>query len=388
MGEGISGAFAIAGLGVTRQGRHLGVAPRELRREALELALADAGLGRSSIDGYIGTSSEAFEDLRHLGLAPRFAYTMQSGGATAIWSIINAIGAILTGQATTVACVYGAAPTGGRMRLADGSTGGFGSYAYGYPAMYGMVGAAASHALHARRHMHRYGTTSEHLGAVAVAQREHAARRPDALGFGQPITLADHHASRMIVDPFRLLDCCRDTDGGVVVIVTSAARARDLASPPTVVLGVGTGHNIRNWWTGDAFDLHDDIAPAAATAFGQAGVQVGDVDVAALYDPFTISVIMQLEAYGFCGPGEGGPFVAGGATRLGGAIPTNTGGGQLSGFYATGFTAVVEAVRQIRGRADATQVAGAEVALVSGHGGNGGVQNTWAHATMLLGAAR
>jgi acetyl-CoA acetyltransferase len=384
----VAGQFAIAGLGVTRQGRELGVAPRELRREALELALADAGLSRRDIDGYIGTSSEVFDDIRYLGLAPHFSYTMQSGGATAIWSIINAIGAIVTGQATTVACVYGAAPTSGAMTRVDGSKGGFGSFAYGYPRMYGMIGAAMAHAFHARRHMHRYGTTSAHLGAVAVTQREHASKRPGTLGFGQPITLADHQASRMIVDPFRLLDCCRDTDGGVAVLVTSIERARDLSATPAVVLGVGTGHNMRNWWTGEVYDLHDDIAPAAATAFGQAGLSPGDVDVAALYDPFTISVIMQLESYGFCAPGEGGPFVASGATRLEGAIPTNTGGGQLSGFYATGFTAFVEGLRQIRGEGDATQVPGAAVALVSGHGGNGGVQNTWAHATMLLGVDR
>jgi acetyl-CoA acetyltransferase len=251
-----------------------------------------------------------------------------------------------------------------------------------------MIGAAMSHALHARRHMHRYGTTSAHLGAVAVTQRAHAAVRPGTLGYGQPITLADHQASRLIVEPFRLLDCTRDTDGGVAVIVTGVERARDLARPPAVVLGLGTGHNIRNWWTGDVFDLHDDIAPAAATAFGQAGIGVGDIDVASLYDPFTISVIMQLEAYGFCEPGDGGPFVASGATRHGGTIPTNTGGGQLSGFYATGFTALTEGIWQIRGEGGATQVADAEVALVSGHGGNGGVQNTWAHATMVLGVDR
>jgi acetyl-CoA acetyltransferase len=313
---------------------------------------------------------------------------MQSGGATAVWSIINACGAILTGQATTVVCTYAAAPSGGRMSRADGSKGSFGSFGYGYPRMYGMVGAGMAHALHARRHMYRYGTTSEHLGAVAVTQRAHASVRPGTLGFGAPITLEDHQRSRLVVDPFRLLDCCRDTDGGVAVIVTSLERARHLAAAPAVVLGAGTGHNMANWWTGEVYDLHDDIAPAAATAFGQAGISAGDVDVAALYDPFTISVIMQLEAYGFCGAGEGGPFVAAGGTRLDGAIPTNTGGGQLSGFYATGFTAVVEGLRQIRGEGQATQVLDAEVALISGHGGNGGIQNTWAHATMLLGADR
>jgi acetyl-CoA acetyltransferase len=380
--------FAVAGLGLTPQQRKLGIAPRELRRDALERALADAGLERSQIEGYIGTSSEAFDDVRYLGLAPRFAYSMQTGGATAIWSILNAIGAILTGQARAVACVFGSAPTSGGLVRADGSRGGYGSYAYGYPRMYGMIGAGMAHALHARRHMHRYGTTPDHLGAVAVSQREHASLRRDATGYGSPITLEDHRASRLVVDPLRLLDCCRDTDGGVAVIVTSLERARDLRSTPAVILGIGTGHNLRNWWTGDVFDLHDDIAPARSTAFGQAGIGVEDVDVAALYDPFTISVIMQLEAYGFCAPGEGGPFVASGALRLSGAIPTNTGGGQLSGFYATGFTAVSEALRQIRGEAEATQVPGAQVALVSGHGGNGGVQNTWAHATMLLGADR
>ena len=212
--------------------------------------------------------------------------------------------------------------------------------------------------------------------------------RPGTIGYGQPITIEDHQSSRMVVDPFRLLDCCRDTDGAVVVIVTTTERARDLASTPVCVLGMGTGHNMRNWWTGDVFDLHDDIAPAKETAFGQAGITHADVDVAALYDPFTISPIMQLEAYGFCGPGEGGPFVAAGNTRLDGVIPTNTGGGQLSGFYATGFTALVEGLWQLRGEGGATQVADAEVALVSGHGGNGGVQNTWAHGTMVLGVDR
>jgi acetyl-CoA acetyltransferase len=384
----LSGRFAVAGLGVTDQGIRLGRPSRDLRREALELALADAGLTRRDIDGYIGTSSEVFDDIRHLGLSPGFAYTMQAGGATATWSVLNAIGAILTGQATTVACLYGVAISGGQTARADGSRGGYGTFSYGYPRLYGFVGAGMTHALHARRHMHRYGTTSEHLGAVAVAQRAHAAVRPGTLGFGQPITLADHQASRMVVDPFRLLDCCRDTDGGVCVIVTSTERARDLGPVPALVLGVGTGHNMRNWWTGDVYDLHDDIAPAKAIAFGQAGITTADIDVAALYDPFTISVIMQLEAYGFCGPGEGGPFVASGATGLGGAIPTNTGGGQLSGYYATGFTAVVEALRQIRREAGATQVPQAEVALVSGHGGNGGIQNTWSHATLVVGVDR
>jgi acetyl-CoA acetyltransferase len=381
--------FCIAGVGVTAQGRHLGIPPRALRREALELALADAGLTRRDVDGHIGTSSEpGFEDVRHLGLSPGFAWAMSAGGATATWSIINAMGAIRAGQAEVVACTYGAAPSTPSRRSTGGRSGGYGAYGYGYPMMYGMVGAASAHALHAQRHMYRYGTTSAHLGAVAVAQRAYAALRPGTIGYGQPITLEEHQASPMIVEPFRLLDCCRDTDGGVVVIVTTAARAGALRSKAVDILGVGSGQNLRNWWTGDVYDLHDDIAPAARTAFGQAGLTVDDVDVACLYDPFTISPLMQLEAYGFCGPGEGGPFIAAGETGPGGKIPTNTGGGQLSGYYATGFTAVVEAILQLRGEGGATQVADAEVALVSGHGGNAGIQNTWSHATLLLGAHR
>jgi acetyl-CoA acetyltransferase len=378
----------IVGVGVTQQGRNLGIPERELRREAVELALADAGLRRSDVDGYVAChGGAAFEDLRYLGLGPLFSWSLSSGGATAISALVAARGVLALGQASTVALCYGFAPSAFRAPSSSGtgSGTGIGGYAYGYPALYGMLGAAASHALHAQRHRHLYGTTSEQLGAVAVTQRSYAAKRPGTLGFERPITLEDHQSSRMICDPLRLLDCCRDTDGGVCVIVTTRERARDLRGEPIRVLGTGTGHNIRNWYDKSVYGHHDDIAPAKARAFAEAGVGIEAVDVAALYDPFTISVVMQLEEYGFCAPGEGGPFVAAGETGPGGRIPTNTGGGQLSGYYATGFTAMVEAILQLRGHGGATQVDGAEVALVSGHGGNGGVQNTWAHATALLG---
>jgi acetyl-CoA acetyltransferase len=375
---------AIGGVGVTRQGRALGIPERELRREALDLALSDAGLRRADIDGYIAChGGVAFEDLRYLGLAPLFSWSLASGGATAISALIATRGVLAIGQARYVALCYGFAPS--TFRAGGGAAKGLGGYSYGYPALYGMLGAATSHALHAQRHMHLYGTTSEQLGAVAVTQRAFAALRPGTLGYERPITIDDHQRSRMICEPLRLLDCCRDTDGGVCVIVTTRERARDLRGEAVRVLGTGTGHNIRNWYDKTVYAHHDDIEPARTRALGEAGIGLDAVDVAALYDPFTISVIMQLEEYGFCKPGEGGPFVASGETGPGGRIPTNTGGGQLSGYYATGFTAMVEAILQLRGQAGATQVPGAEVALVSGHGGNGGVQNTWAHATALLG---
>ena len=378
------GRVAIVGVGVTQQGRGLGVRELELRRQALELALADAGLERDAIDGYVHASHER-EDLRYLGIAPNFSWPIQSGGASAPSTVAIAAGAILSGQAEVVACGYAMAPSSPELM---GNVGALGGLGYGYPAQVGMFGAASAHALHARWHMDHYGTTSEHLGAVAVQLRDHAVNRPDALGYGQPITLADHQASKMVVDPFRMLDCCRDTDGGVVLLLTSVERAKVLAKArPIHLLGMGFGHNIGHWQRRDVYAYHDDIAAASTRAFAQAGVSLDQVDTAQFYDPFTISVIMQLEHYGFCKPGEGGPFVAdGGISAQGGAIPCNTGGGQISGFYAAGFTPIVEAIRQLRGEAGATQVKDARIALTSGHGLNGGVQNTWSHGTLILGA--
>ncbi len=376
-----AGDVAIVGLGVTAQGVRLGVPERLLRLRALEAALDDAGLRRADVDGYIACHGlPGFEDLRFLGLGPTFSWSLASGGATAIAALIVARGVIATGQATCVALNYGFAPS-----LFQGGVGG---HSYGYPQLFGMFGPAASHALHATRHQALYGTTSEHLGAVAVAQRAYASVRPGTLGFGKPFGLDDHQRSRLVAEPLRLLDCTRDTDGGVCVLVTSLERARDLRSTAVQVLGLGTGHNVRNWNDNSVYGKHDDIEPAKARAFGEAGIGIESVDIAELYDPFTISVLMQLEHYGFCEPGEGGPFVASGATGQGGAIPTNTGGGQLSAWYATGFTPLAEAIWQLRGAGGETQISGAEVALVSGHGGNGGVQNTWAHGTAVLGRAR
>jgi acetyl-CoA acetyltransferase len=380
-----SGSIAIVGMGVTKQGRALGVTEVELRRQALELALLDAGIERDAIDGYIHASHER-EDLRYLGLSPNFSWPIQTGGATASATFVMAAGAILSGQAEMVACAYAMAPSSGGMP-GFGAPMSFGSLGYGYPAQVGMIGAASAHALHARWHMDHYGTTSEHLGAVAVQLRNHAVNRPDAMTFGKPITLEDHQTSPMIVDPFHMLDCCRDTDGGAVFIVTSAERARTMAAThPVYILGAGMGHNSAKWHERDVYAHHDNIAPAAARAFSQAGLSIADIDTAQFYDPFTISIIMQLEHYGFCKPGQGGPFVADGGIGLDGAIPSNTGGGQISGFYAAGFTPVIEAMKQLRGEAGATQVNKARRALVSGHGLNGGVQNTWTHGTLILGA--
>jgi acetyl-CoA acetyltransferase len=376
------GKFAIGGFGLTAQGINLGVGSRDLRAQAIELALADAGLEREAIDGYIHCWVDR-EDLRYQGLSPNFSLQLQSGGATAGVAVLTAMGLVETGQAECVAVVYGFAPSEGYLR--GQSFANIGALGYGYPSLFGMFGAAAAHAFHARRHMDLYGTTSEHLGAVAVQQRAYAVDRPGTLGFGKPLTLEDHQASPLIADPFRRLDCTRDTDGGVCLLVMSAERARTLKSKPVYVLGGGTGHNIANWHKGCVYEHHDNIAPARDRAFAMAGVTVDDIDVAQLYDAFTIGPIMQLEEYGFCKVGQGGPFVADGGTGPTGSIPTNTGGGQLSGYYTAGFTTFAEAILQLREDAGPGQLSDVNIALVSGHGLNGGVQNTWSHATLILG---
>ncbi|AIT80562.1 thiolase family protein [Novosphingobium pentaromativorans] len=381
---GQRGRYAIAGLGLTEQGRGLGRTSRELRAQALALALDDAGLERSAVDGYIHCWVER-EDLRFLGLAPNFSLQLQSGGATPGIAIMTAMGMIEAGQAECVAINYGFAPSEGYLR--GQPFGDIGSLGYGYPSLYGLIGAAAAHALHARRHFDLYGTTSEHLGAVAVQQRAYAVNRPGTLGYGKPLTLDDHQASPLVADPLRRYDCTRDTDGGACLLVMSAERAKQCRSRPVYVLGAGTGHNIARWFDKTIYAHHDNIGPAKARAFEMARVGLDDIDCAQFYDAFTIGTLMQLEHYGFCKDGQGGPFVAEGGMGPDGAIPTNTGGGQLSAYYTAGFTPIVEAMLQLRGEAGAGQLDGMNIALVSGHGLNGGVQNTWAHATLILGNA-
>jgi acetyl-CoA acetyltransferase len=174
----------------------------------------------------------------------------------------------------------------------------------------------------------------------------------------------------------------------VAVIVTGAERAVDCQSTPVALVAAAGGHNLTNWWTGEMVGSIGAAPRAAATLFARAGVTPVDVDVAQLYAPFSIAVLQQLEEYGFCGPGEAADFVREGGTGLKGDLPTNTGGGQLSGFYATGFTPLSEGILQVRGEAPSSQVSGVELCLVSGSGGNGGIQGSWNHVSLLLGPLR
>lgn len=227
--------------------------------------------------------------------------------------------------------------------------------------------------------MHEYGTTREHFAHVAMSFREHALRNPDAI-MQKPLTLDDYLAAPMIAEPYGLFDCSLVTDGAGAAIVTTAERARDLKRKPVLIKGFGSFNNLRGW-TKDRNMIDTAARMSGETAYRMAGMGPRDIDTAQFYDCFTGMVITQLEDYGFCGKGEGGPFAASGALRLDGVLPSNTSGGQLSEAHVEGMLQIVEGVRQLRrDHSPERQVKNAETALISGHGGN-----TVCHATLILG---
>jgi acetyl-CoA acetyltransferase len=380
---------AIAGLGQTRMGKNFDhPGPVGFAAEAVNLALEDAGLDRDDLDGllvnpgitWFNNPMASYTLQQAMGLRNlRLTATMNLGGATAAAMVMHAAQSIDAGMADCVACVFADAPLrppSPSKGKGEGSAGAYG-FAQGLNAHYGLFGVNAQYAFVAQRHMHRYGTTGDHLGAIAVAERVWANWNPDAQFFDSPMSLADYHASRWVVEPFHLYDCCLVSNGGLAVIVTSAERAKNLKRPPVYILGMAQGHP-----GGDPMETLVSGAPIAKeTAFKMAGITLSDVDFCEIYDCYTFTVLVTLEDYGFCKKGEGGPFVATGAIGPGGSIPVNTGGGQLSSFYMWGMTPVSEAIVQIRGDGGRRQVDKHEIGLVSG---NGGILAT--HSTLVLGS--
>ncbi len=375
----------IAGLGLTELGKVYGRTPAQFAAEAVRLAVADAGLALADVDGLLtssGVTGGVSVDLqRDLGLTDlRLVTHMQAYGSTAGSMVAYASLAVQSGMASVVACVFADSP----LRPERGSSAIYGTRHagvgwWGLLGASGVIGANPMYALAARRHMERYGTTSEQLGHIAVAQRAWAALNP-AAQMRDPITLADHQASRWIAEPFHLLDCCLVSNGGVAVLVTSAERAAALAQPPVHVLGWAQCHPGRYLRRNPDFGLVTGAATAGQAALAMAGVGVADVDVVQLYDCYTFTVLITLEDYGFCQKGEGGPFAASGVLGPGGKLMLNTGGGQLSGYYMWGMTPLSEAIIQARGHGGDRQAAAHDIILVSG---NGGVLDH--HATLVLG---
>ena len=381
---------AIAGLGMTETGKVYGRTAAQFAAEAARLAVADAGLTLGDVDGLLVSQGIAGGvDLRlqrDLGLSDlRLLAQINGAGTTAVSQVQYAALAVAAGIASVVVCVHGDAPLqpsvpSGAVYRSAGPSGPYGA-AIGFAAtrlVAGLRGANPGYALAARRHMAHYGTTSEQLGAIAVAQRAWAGMNPGAR-FRDPITVEDHQASRWVVDPLHLLDCCVVTNGGIAVVVTSAERARDLAQPPVYLWGSAQSHPGYSMARDCEFGLRTGAAVAGPAAMKMAGITPADVDVRELYDCYTYTCLVTLEDYGFCAKGEGGELAASGALGPGGALPTNTGGGQLSGNYLWGMTPLAEAVTQTRGQGRARQVPRHEVVLVSG---NGGLLDY--HATMVL----
>ena len=361
-------ACAIVGIGETEVSRRSEATSVSLGLQAAIAAIRDAGLSPSDIDGVITQQTRANPQAnaspllaQRLGIRPVYVNDISLSGGAPSAMVANAVAAIQAGLCSVVLCASG----GGDQPLSREGRG-RGRLSTGWEDFMNPFGAAAapvSYALGARRHMHLYGTTSRQFGAIAVACRKHAQLNPNAV-MRKPMTLDDHQASRLLADPYRLLDCCVPAVGAGAVIVASAERARDLAQAAVHVSGIGMSSLFATLEHAD--ELASAAAAGAATrAFAMAGVAPSDIDMAQLYDPFTSVVLVTLEDYGFCAKGEGGAFVENGRIELGGDLPVNTHGGLMSQGHLGGIAHVTEAVRQLRGQAEGRQVEAARTAVVS-----------------------
>jgi len=379
---------AIAGLGMTELGRVYGKTGSQFAAEAVRLAVADAGLRLSDVDGLLVSAGVANDvglglqvdlNLRDLRLLSQ----MQAFGSTAGAMVQVASMAVEAGMAEVVVCVFGDAP------LQEGVGAGH-AYSDGHRTHSGWAGLQRStgavtpnvlYSLAARRHMLEYGTTSEQFGAIAVAQREWAVLNPLAQ-MRSPITIEDHQRSRIVSDPFHLFDCCLVSNGGIAVVVTTVERARDLKQPLVHILGWAQSHPGTRLRRNDDFGLVTGAAQSGPAAMAMAGVTTDDIDIVEIYDCYTYTALVTLEDYGFCGKGEGGEFVSTpGNLGPDGKLKMNTGGGQLSSYYMWGMTPLSEAILQARGHAGARQQERHELIMVSG---NGGILDH--HSTLIVGS--
>lgn len=380
---------AIVGVGESDIGRVPGMTGLGLNAQAAKRALDDAGLKVSDIDGVLTAYSftEPYFMLgsvisEYLGLKPRFNASMVVGGASPAVMLKHAAEAIVSGQAEAILVCAGENRATGQTRDAAVAS----LMAVGHPYFeqpYG-ISIPGCYAMIAQRYMHEYGTTREQMAMVAVHTRQHALLHPNA-HMKKPLTLDDVLSAKPIADPLGMLDCCLISDAGGAFIVTSAERAADLRAKPVYLQGIGEYHTHEHIMCAPSL-TEFGATQSGHVAYGMAGLGPADIDVAELYDCFTIVPIVELEELGFCDRGEGGAFFSEGHARIGGKLPVNTHGGMLSHAHAGaagGLFGIVEAVRQLRGGLGARQVEGAEVALVHNEGGI-----LSSHCTVILANAK
>ncbi|NIH79536.1 lipid-transfer protein [Amycolatopsis viridis] len=372
----LAGKAAIAGIGATEFSKDSGRSELRLAAEAVRAALDDAGLRPSDVDGLVSFTMDGNAEIavaRELGIPElTFFSRVHYGGGAAAATVQQAAMAVATGVAEVVVA-YRAFNERSGHRFGQVSAAAAGQVnssgldnAFHYPM--GLATPAATVAMVAQRYLHEYRASTEDFGRIAVLDRKHAATNPAAWFHGKPITLEDHQASKWIAEPLRLLDCCQESDGGVALVITSVARARDLRRKPAVIAaaaqGSGPDQYVMTSYYRDELTELPEMGVVARQLWAQAGVGPADVDVAVLYDHFTPYVLMQLEALGFCGRGEAAGFVASGALELDGSLPLNPHGGQLGEAYIHGMNGIAEGVRQIRGES-CNQVASVEHVLVT-----------------------
>ncbi len=350
---------AIVGIGQTEFSKNSGRSELQLACEAVSAAIKDCGIKPSEVDGLTSFTMDANDEIeiaRAVGIGDITFYSrIPYGGGAAIGVLQQAAMAVATGVAETVV-VYRAfnERSGRRYSVGVGEdivTADLIHWSWYMP--FGLLTPASWVAMYTNRYMHEYGCTSLDLAEVAVSTRKHAVNNPDAYFYGKPITVDDHQNSRFIAEPLRLLDCCQETDAGCACVVTTPERAKDLPHPPALIRGVAEAagadqENMTSFYRPSISHL-PEMDLVAKQVYEQSGLGPDDVDAAVIYDAFTPIVLWQLESFGFCGRGEAKDFVKNGNLEVGGRLPTNTHGGQLSEAYVHGMNGVNEGVRVIRG---------------------------------------
>ena len=367
---------AIVGIGHTEFSKNSGRSEPRLAVEAIRAALDDCGLTPADVDGMVRLNSDDTEEIQvvnNLGIRNlRVHAEGHYGGGSPCGLVLLAAQMVASKQADVVVGYRSMNERSGRrFGQMAGARYALGMQQWVVP--FGLASPGAWVAMSARRHMEEYGTTREHFAAVAMAFRGHAQQNPGATFYGTPLTVDDYMNARMIAEPMCLFDYCLETDGACAWVVVSAERARDLPRTPAYITGAAQGIGYPQWsmtnYYRDTLTTGYETLNAAENLFGMAGVGPSDIDVIQVYDHFVPWVIMALEDFGFAKKGEGGPFASDGALRAGGgALPTNTSGGQLSEGYIHGHNLILEAVRQVRGDSS-NQIEDAELSMcTSGNG--------------------